>query len=189
MSQDTWDPDGGQEVAVDDLVARWRTALAESADGVTVSGGEPLDQPAIGELVGQLAKACDLVRPGSDILLYTGYSERTARSRGADALAAADAVITDHYLAGRPTRLIWRGLGEPVPADAVGAGRRALPAIHPLRITAGTDAAGARRVRRLAGGVPRAGDLYRLSEATRRRSLGSDGSTWSGGIWSGGEQS
>lgn len=180
MSRHTWDPDGGREIAVDDLVDTWRAALADGADGITVSGGEPLDQPAIGELLRRFAEVRDVVQPESDILLYTGYSEREARRRGADPLAAADAVITGRYLVGRPTRLIWRGSANQrlLALSELGTVRYT-PYIHhepqqaPMQL--GLDESGVWLI-----GVPRAGDLRRLSEAARRRGIGSHGSTWSG---------
>ncbi|MEU1950135.1 4Fe-4S cluster-binding domain-containing protein, partial [Streptomyces sp. NPDC020125] len=46
MSRHTWDPLGGASRTVPSLVGLWREALARGADGLTVSGGEPLDQPA-----------------------------------------------------------------------------------------------------------------------------------------------
>jgi len=181
MSRHTWDPDGGREVAVDDLAETWRAALTDGGDGITISGGEPLDQPAIGELVRRLAEVRDVVAPGSDILLYTGYSEREARRRGADPLAAADAVITGRYLAGRPTRLIWRGSANQrlLALSELGAARYTPFMYHeppraPMQL--GLDESGIWFV-----GVPRDGDLRRLSEAARRRGIGSHGSTWSGG--------
>lgn len=68
ISSDTWS-DKVERVLVSDLVA----AVAEYAwlaDGVTISGGEPFEQPlALGDLLRGLRK---LLKPASDVLVYSG---------------------------------------------------------------------------------------------------------------------
>jgi anaerobic ribonucleoside-triphosphate reductase activating protein len=126
MSRDTWPVDGGSTVAVSDIVELWRRALDDGAEGLTVSGGEPLAQA--GPLA-RLLDAVDRVRTGRatnpDILLYTGYEVRELDDEQRLVLDRADAVITGRYEAGRPTRLLWRGSAnqELVPRTALGAER------------------------------------------------------------------
>src|SRR5437870_4096214 len=113
MSRHTWDPRGGRDVEVAWLAGVWRRALADGYDGLTVSGGEPLEQPR--ELAELLAAAdrlrCEAGRPDADLLVYTGRedAELAASPQAAAALTHADAVITGRYRAGEPTRLVWRG--------------------------------------------------------------------------------
>lgn len=68
ISSDTWS-DKVERMLVSDLVA----AVAEYAwlaDGVTISGGEPFEQPlALGELLHGLRP---LLQPASDVLVYSG---------------------------------------------------------------------------------------------------------------------
>ncbi|MFB7433172.1 4Fe-4S single cluster domain-containing protein [Streptomyces microflavus] len=113
MSRQTWDPAGGQDVSVERLVRLWSRGLADGYDGLTVSGGEPLEQP---EALGALLAAADRSRheadrPDADLLVYTGWedAEVAASPRAQAVLGLADAVITGRYRAGEPTRLVWRG--------------------------------------------------------------------------------
>ncbi|MGX4689407.1 4Fe-4S cluster-binding domain-containing protein [Streptomyces sp. JNUCC 63] len=113
MSRHTWDPRGGRDVGVGRLAGLWRRALADGYDGLTVSGGEPLAQPAA---LAAFLTAADQVRreagrPDADLLVYTGWedAEIAASPPAADALGLADAVVTGRYRAGEPTRLVWRG--------------------------------------------------------------------------------
>ncbi|MER5709806.1 4Fe-4S single cluster domain-containing protein [Streptomyces sp. NPDC042898] len=113
MSRHTWDPRGGREISVERLADAWRRALADGYDGLTVSGGEPLEQPAaLAELLAAAdreRRAAD--RTDADLLVYTGRDEDeiAASPEARAALELADAVITGRYRAGEPTRLVWRG--------------------------------------------------------------------------------
>lgn len=118
MSRHTWDPRAGTATGVAQVLALWRRALADGADGLTVSGGEPLQQAAaLARLLAGAARLRDEARRhgGSagprpaDLLVYTGYepAELTPERRGA--LDGADAVITGRFRVAEPTRLAWRG--------------------------------------------------------------------------------
>ncbi|MEU2447903.1 4Fe-4S single cluster domain-containing protein [Streptomyces althioticus] len=112
MSRHTWDPRGGRDVPVARLAGLWQDALADGYDGLTVSGGEPLAQPAA---LGAFLVLADRVRheagrPDADLLVYTGWEDaEIAASPAGEALRLADAVVTGRYRAGEPTFLVWRG--------------------------------------------------------------------------------
>jgi anaerobic ribonucleoside-triphosphate reductase activating protein len=178
MSRHTWDPAGGRAVEVSALEASWRAALDGGADGVTISGGEPLEQPDLDALVIRLAAVRDRLRPDADILLYTGYSAGAAQRRRPAALAAVDAVITGRYLAGRPTALIWRGSANQqlIPLTERGSARYTpyldhVPTQPPMQV--GRDGAEVWLI-----GVPRPGDLTRLEAAAARAGIQPMQSTW-----------
>jgi anaerobic ribonucleoside-triphosphate reductase activating protein len=181
MSKHTWDPVAGRETDVDEVDDVWRAALHDGADGVTISGGEPLEQPAIGRLLVSLARVRDELRPAADILLYTGYPERAARRRAEYAFTTADAVVTGRYVAGRPTRLIWRGSANQklIPTTARGEERYApfvnhIPPSAPMQVDRdGADV--------LLIGIPRAGDLRRLDASAQNLGLDPFARTWTEG--------
>lgn len=103
ISVDTWAPAGG-ETRVDAVLAQLRAWLPD-ADGFTISGGEPFDQPAA-----LLALLRGLRRlSAGDILVYSGY----AYERLADVLATADglidALISGPFDMAAPQTLMLRG--------------------------------------------------------------------------------
>jgi anaerobic ribonucleoside-triphosphate reductase activating protein len=113
VSRDTWDPAAGHAVGVDVLAACWWQAVADGAEGLTISGGEPLAQPSA---MAALLAAADQVRRKvhgrtgpPDILVYTGYELAELDPVQQAALEHVDAVITGRYDITRPTDLIWRG--------------------------------------------------------------------------------
>jgi anaerobic ribonucleoside-triphosphate reductase activating protein len=186
MSRDTWDRTAGTGVTVAELAARWRQARGQGATGITISGGEPLDQaPALASLLRRVRPPGPGGRPTRreagdepDILVYTGYELAEARERGPEVLALADAVITGRYQVGNPTRLIWRGSAnqEIVPLTELGRRRYlgyapAEPPRAPIQV--GADSAGHWII-----GVPRQGDLARLERALRERGLTPSSVSW-----------
>lgn len=181
VSRDTWDPDGGCPVTVAELAALWRTAMADGADGLTVSGGEPLAQYA--ELGEFLAVADEIRRAGeparaADFLIYSGHEPDEISPAQAAALAPADAVITGRYDVTQPTRLIWRGSANQRLDPRTALGReRYLPYLdfEPERVPMQVSATG--------GdlwfiGVPGQGDMPRLERALRARGITFKGVTW-----------
>lgn len=66
-NQNTWDPEGGTEMEVSEILGL--TETAGLIDGVTFSGGEPFCQPAP-----LLALAGPLKSRGLNLVLYSGYT-------------------------------------------------------------------------------------------------------------------
>ena len=76
VARDTWDFDGGRAVTVAELTGLWADALADGAQGLTVSGGEPLAQAAqLAEFLAAADRLRQAAAPGprADFLVYTGY--------------------------------------------------------------------------------------------------------------------
>ncbi|WP_194911409.1 4Fe-4S single cluster domain-containing protein [Catenulispora rubra] len=113
MSRDTWDADGGREVTLEELTALWRDFLDLGATGITVSGGEPMEQAAaLADFLDSARDEATAVGREADVLVYTGYEEDELASLGPAArrLAdSADALITGRFRVAEPTRLAWRG--------------------------------------------------------------------------------
>jgi anaerobic ribonucleoside-triphosphate reductase activating protein len=107
IAKDTWEAGAGVEVTVAELLDDVGLAVAAAADGITVSGGEPLQQP--GALLALLEGVRHVAPPTFDILLYTGYELTELDAEQQRAAARADVLITGRYVATAPTGLIWRG--------------------------------------------------------------------------------
>jgi len=110
VSQDTWPADPSKRIAIPDLLAWCRKVSAGAPDGVTISGGEPFDQPqGLAALLGSLVawrreKALDF-----DILCYSGYPLRKLEKEHARILALLDAIIPEPYVDTLPQGNVWRG--------------------------------------------------------------------------------
>jgi anaerobic ribonucleoside-triphosphate reductase activating protein len=97
-SRDTWEfaEDRGMDVA--SLVHWCSDVSVGSGDGITISGGEPFDQP--GELLALLETLGRWRSEGRrrlDILVYTGYSERRVRRDFAGHLRHVDALVAGPF--------------------------------------------------------------------------------------------
>ncbi|MBP2328005.1 anaerobic ribonucleoside-triphosphate reductase activating protein [Kibdelosporangium banguiense] len=108
VSRDTWPADQETEVAVAAVLDWCGTVDPAGVAGVTISGGEPSEQPAaLSELVAGLA---GFQREyGWDLLCYTGVEENEFADRCPEVYRSLDALVTGPYRAGEPTDLVWRG--------------------------------------------------------------------------------
>ncbi|WP_265296149.1 4Fe-4S cluster-binding domain-containing protein [Streptomyces sp. SHP 1-2] len=119
MSRHTWDGRGGGARSVADVLELWSAALAAGARGLTVSGGEPLQQPeALAALLSGAAGLRDAWARGA------GGAGRDAEPRAAPREGA--------WAAGRATEP--GRAGDPVPARAPGPGPG--PTTAPTRLSA-----------------------------------------------------
>jgi anaerobic ribonucleoside-triphosphate reductase activating protein len=101
VSMDTWDPLPGMTTV--DAVMAVLDPWLPTADGITVSGGEPFDQP---EALRLLLTALRARHPG-DILVYSGHTLEALPLERFDGLI--DALITDPFDAGYSQTLALRG--------------------------------------------------------------------------------
>lgn len=177
LARDTWSEDGGAEVPMAELVESWRQALTDGADGLTVSGGEPLSQPAeLGRFLRLAAGVRADLRPEADLLVYTGYAPEEITDDAP--LRFADAVITGRFDVTQRTRLIWRGSANqvlrprtPLGRDRYGPYLDHAPDRAPMQV-----AADGRNLWFI--GVPRRGDLARLERELAARGIGFEGVSW-----------
>ena len=100
VARDTWEPTPNAEVPVSELLD-WLAGLPDF-DGVTISGGEPLDQPD--ELLALLQGIRDQHGPGIDILCFTGRRRGAVESAHGPVLDLVDAIIVGPFKASLPTR-------------------------------------------------------------------------------------
>ena len=104
VSRDTWETHAGSAIEVDMLlegISKW----LRQADGVTVSGGEPFDQPeALSFLLGRIRAECS-----GDILVYSGYSKERLFTRFSPLVGKIDVLISEPYTHDCSDNLYLRG--------------------------------------------------------------------------------
>jgi anaerobic ribonucleoside-triphosphate reductase activating protein len=160
LSRDTWAADPRTAIPVATVLG-WLRSL-DPVDGVTISGGEPFQQPAaLREL---LLGIREWARPGVDVLVYSGYVASRLRRSFRDLLELCDAVVAGPYIERlNTTELRWRGsvnqrivalsdLGRNRYRDA----ERGDPTPH-MQVSVEDD-------RIFYIGIPRRGDMERLTE-------------------------
>ena len=97
-SLDTWEFGNDYGMDVTALVDWCRHVSTDAIDGVTISGGEPFDQP---DALLDLLKALNLCRSEKsrqfDILVYSGYSDRLIKRDFSEHLKYLDAVVAGPF--------------------------------------------------------------------------------------------
>lgn len=97
---------GGELVATEDLFERI-VSLAPAIEGITISGGEPLQQrPAVLDLVARIRRDTSL-----SVILFTGFTweEVTAMPDGGRLLASVDVLVAGRYVEARRLASALRG--------------------------------------------------------------------------------
>ena len=181
VSQDTWPREPAKAIAVQDLVAWCRRTAGDALDGVTISGGEPFEQP---EALAALLRALDAWRRRArldfDLLCYSGYPLRALERDHAPILALLDAVIPEPYVDRLPLTRVWRGSSNQplVPLSARGRARYA------AFVDAPADAAGKKMQVSVEGGrvwmigIPERGDMARVEALCASRGLTLEKVSW-----------
>ena len=181
VSQDTWPRDRSKAIAVRDLLAWCRKASGNAPDGVTISGGEPFEQPKglRALLDGLVAWRAD-AQLDFDILCYSGMPQRRLEKDHADLLAQLDAIIPEPYVNDLPQGNVWRGSrNQPlVPLTARGRARYAshveeTPAAHGKRMQAAVEG---KRVWLI--GIPGRGDMAAVEALCAARGLALTDVSW-----------
>ena len=181
VSQDTWPADPATSIAVDALVAWCRRVTGDALDGVTISGGEPFDQP---DALLALLRALDVWRRAAsldfDVLCYSGYPLRTLERRHASILARLDAVIPEPYVDGLPLGNVWRGSANQtlVPLSARGRARFAAHVDRPVEPDAKKMQMAVEGGRVWMIGVPARDDMARVESLCAARGLALSKVSW-----------
>jgi anaerobic ribonucleoside-triphosphate reductase activating protein len=181
VSQDTWPQDPAKAIAVADLVAWCKRTAGDAVEGVTISGGEPFDQPvALAALLRALDAWRRRARLDFDILCYSGYPLRTLERDHPAILALLDAVIPEPYVDRLPLTHVWRGSSNQtlVPLSVRGRARYA------TFVDQSADAAGKKmqvsvecgRVWMI--GIPARGDMARVEALCASRGLTLEKVSW-----------
>ena len=179
VSRDTWDPRDGWDADVAEVLAWCDSRRARGIDGVTITGGEPFEQPrALAGLLDVLrAWRRTLGRP-FDLLCYSGLPLDRLRQRHADVVARLDVLIPEPYVAaragaGRAAPARWRGSGNQplVPLTRIGRTRyagadEARHAEEAPRIQVSVEHGAVWFI-----GIPKPGDLDALEERARAKGV------------------
>lgn len=181
VSRDTWARDTGRDMALSALLDWCRQVGAAGFDGVTLSGGEPFDQPAaLGALLDGLQRWRDAGAGDFDILCYSGYPLATLQKKHAGLLSKLDALIPEPFVHSLPLTQLWRGSSnQPLVLLSERGRERYAPYVDagaaPLdkRIQAMVDG---QRVWYV--GIPARGDMQALQASCQARGVGFDQVSW-----------
>ena len=181
VSQDTWPRDKTKAIPVRDLLAWCRKVSANALDGVTISGGEPFEQPrALRALLdGMIAWRRD-AKLDFDILCYSGMPRRRLEKDHAELLARLDAIIPEPYVNDLPQGHVWRGSrNQPlVPLTPRGHAR------YTVHVEESADAHGKRMQAAVDGkrvwmiGIPGRGDMAAVEALCAERGLALTDVSW-----------
>lgn len=94
ISQDTWAP--RHENATISEVLKICADFGEGVDGVTITGGEPTEQPAA--LIALLQGLSHILPPGADVLLYSGRHFHELTPLLSELGDLVDALISEPYV-------------------------------------------------------------------------------------------
>jgi anaerobic ribonucleoside-triphosphate reductase activating protein len=181
VSQDTWPRDPAKSIPVRDLLAWCRKVSSNTLDGVTISGGEPFEQPqALRALLAGLVAWRAASGLDFDILCYSGMPHRRLAKDHADLLARLDAIIPEPYVDGLPQGNVWRGSGNQplVPLTPRGHARYA------AHVDEAADAHGKRMQAAVEGkrvwliGIPARGDMDAVEALCAARGLALTDVSW-----------
>lgn len=177
-SVDTWLPGDGTDVDVDELATRIVTEIVERGlDGLTLTGGEPLDQAdALAELVVAVRSRLNgwdgLAR--FDVLVFTGYRAAAAAKRAGRLWGMVDAAVCGPY---RRT--------QPSDAPLIASANQELCALTELGRSKYPPPSTAARMQVVADGselvmvgLPRPGDLSLLEKRLAQRGVHLGGVSW-----------
>lgn len=173
VSRDTWTATPEHEADVEDVLA-WVTDRLPTLDGVTISGGEPFEQPSALMALLQGLRVAIGERP-IDLLCYSGYAYPALRRRQARLLDQLDAVVAGPYLQSQAAALPLRGSANQTvvslsPLGRSRYGREQQPQRH-LQVSAEPGTL-------WYVGIPAPGDLHRLDELLRARGVEQGAVSW-----------
>ena len=185
ISRDTWDAGGGWEAEAAQVLAWCDASRRRGIDGITISGGEPFEQPrALKGLLGALDGWRRQLEGPFDILCYSGLPLGRIRQAHADILALLDVLIPEPYVevraggGGRPAPGPWRGSSNQplIPLTPLGRERYADEARYAEdspRLQVSLEHGSAWFI-----GIPAPGDMDRLAEHARARGVVLEDLSW-----------
>jgi anaerobic ribonucleoside-triphosphate reductase activating protein len=183
LARDTWAADPATAVDVG-VILGWLASLPAPVQGVTISGGEPFQQPeALAELLcGINAWRDEEDVRDADILVYTGYAlSRLKRAAwSAHLLALCDAVVAGPYVQARNTGQRWRGSANQqiVPLTSLGRQRYTSASLADSGSGPPGMQVSAEDGRVYLIGIPRRGDMEALTARLAQAGVASGEVSW-----------
>ena len=178
-SLDTWGLRPETAVDVDQVVAWCRTLLDGGADGITVSGGEPFDQPeGLVYLLKQLRSFAHRNTIPFDILCFTGLRFSIVEENYNEVLSLLDAIVSEPFEKGSPTNKYLCGSENQalrILSEKCRGRYQAEGSENPL--TKHMDVSVLAEALYLSG-IPRKGDLGKLRDAMKARGVNLGKVSW-----------
>jgi anaerobic ribonucleoside-triphosphate reductase activating protein len=179
VSLDTWGLRPETAVDADEIVAWCRTLLDGGADGITVSGGEPFDQPeGLVHLLRQLRSFADRNTIPIDILCFTGLRFSIVEKDYSEVLSLLDAIVSEPFEESSPTTKYLCGsanqalriLNEKC-RDRYNAEGSENPLTKHMDVSVLSESL-------YLSGIPREGDLGKLRDAMKARGVNLEKVSW-----------
>ncbi|MBF0317747.1 MAG: radical SAM protein [Nitrospirae bacterium] len=105
MAQHTWQVHEKYGTDIGSVMREILRYMGSKPDGITISGGEPFDQPdALFELLMGIKNA-----GLRDVMLYSGYQFDALKSRYQYIVDLIDVLIDGRYMQGIETDYVWKG--------------------------------------------------------------------------------
>jgi anaerobic ribonucleoside-triphosphate reductase activating protein len=183
IAKDTWKTGVDYEIPVGVVLAWCRKVDEEALGGVTISGGEPFEQPeALGELLDGLREwdqeRRNAGRPPLDLLGYSGLPFRVLKRDHGGLLAHLDAVIPEPYLASQPRPGEWRGSSNQPLVPLSELGRQRYPAGIDAEHETPSIQVSVEGTRVWMIGIPRRGDLVAFQKRAEEKGLHFEEVSW-----------
>jgi len=178
-SRDTWSRDDGEDIDPKDIAALIDSSDGAPFDGLSISGGEPFDQPeALLTLLDAIEHRVSTMAVPFDVVVFSGYPEARIKRDFPTHLAKIDLLVAEPYV----HKLQSTSLR--------GSSNQRLLKLSPLAEVRYSEEYLAQQVRKpsiqvmsdqkalLMVGIPRRGDLERIEVLARERGLNLGESSW-----------
>ncbi len=178
ISKDTWTARPAHQTTVQALLGLCDALAPEDIDGVTISGGEPFEQPEpLNLLLRGLARRRDRQAGPLDLLVYSGFPISRLQRRFPGILSQIDAVISEPFVAAKAPGGQLRGSSNQRLTTFTDLGR--------VRYGQEPEQRGSSRIQISLDdesiwliGVPGPNDMDMIEKAARERGLRWGGASW-----------